>query len=92
MILVAHRLSTLRDAGRIFVFDEGQVVETGTYDELVHRGGAFAELVHSAGGTRSRISRSPPARSSCPGARAVEICRRVTRGSAMRTVEILQAV
>ena len=51
VILVAHRLSTLRDAGRIFVFDEGRVVETGTYDELVHRGGAFAELVHSAGGT-----------------------------------------
>jgi ATP-binding cassette subfamily B protein len=50
VILVAHRLSTLRDAGRIFVFDEGQVVESGTYDDLVHRGGAFAELVHSAGG------------------------------------------
>jgi ATP-binding cassette subfamily B protein len=50
VILVAHRLSTLRDAGRIFVFDEGRVVETGTYDELVHRGGVFAELVHSATG------------------------------------------
>jgi ATP-binding cassette subfamily B protein len=50
VILVAHRLSTLREAGRIFVFDEGRVVETGSFDELVHRGGAFAELVHSAGG------------------------------------------
>lgn len=50
VILVAHRLSTLRDAGRIFVFDEGRVVETGGYEELVHRNGVFAELVHSAGG------------------------------------------
>src|SRR5262249_13018943 len=47
-ILVAHRLSTLRDADRIFVFDDGQVVEVGPYDELVRRGGAFTELVRSA--------------------------------------------
>jgi ATP-binding cassette subfamily B protein len=47
-ILVAHRLSTLRDADRIFVFDDGRIVEVGTYDELVRRGGAFSELVHSA--------------------------------------------
>ena len=48
VILVAHRLSTCSTTDRIFVFDEGRVVETGTYDELVHRGGAFAELVRSA--------------------------------------------
>jgi ATP-binding cassette subfamily B protein len=47
-ILVAHRLSTLRDADRIFVFDGGRIVEVGTYDELVHRGGVFTELVRSA--------------------------------------------
>lgn len=47
-ILVAHRLSTLRDADRIFVFEDGQVVEVGTYDELVERGGVFTELVMSA--------------------------------------------
>ena len=35
VILVAHRLTTLLDTDRILVFDEGQVVETGTYDELV---------------------------------------------------------
>ena len=51
VILVAHRLTTLRDAGRIFVFDDGRVVESGSYDELVDRNGTFAELVHSAGGT-----------------------------------------
>jgi ATP-binding cassette subfamily B protein len=47
-ILVAHRLTTLRDADRILVFDEGRIVETGTYDELFQRGGVFTELVLSA--------------------------------------------
>jgi ATP-binding cassette subfamily B protein len=47
-ILVAHRLSTLRDADRILVFDAGRIVETGTYDELLLRDGVFAELVRSA--------------------------------------------
>ncbi len=47
-ILVAHRLSTLRDADRIFVFDGGRIVEVGSYDELVERGGLFTELVTSA--------------------------------------------
>jgi ATP-binding cassette subfamily B protein len=50
VILVAHRLSTLLDTDRIFVFDEGRVVETGDYDSLVRRGGVFTELVHSAAG------------------------------------------
>jgi ATP-binding cassette subfamily B protein len=48
VILVAHRLSTLRDANRILVFDDGRIVETGTYTELVRHGGVFAELVRSA--------------------------------------------
>ena len=47
-ILVAHRLTTLKDADRIMVFDEGRIVEVGTYDELVQRGGVFTELVLSA--------------------------------------------
>jgi ATP-binding cassette subfamily B protein len=47
-ILVAHRLSTLRDADRIFVFSQGRIEEVGAYDELLHRGGAFTELVKSA--------------------------------------------
>jgi ATP-binding cassette subfamily B protein len=49
VILVAHRLSTLLDADRILVFDDGRVVESGSYQELVRRGGVFAELVRSAG-------------------------------------------
>ena len=48
VIMVAHRLSTLRDTDRIFVFAEGRVAEQGSYDELVAKGGVFAELVRSA--------------------------------------------
>jgi ATP-binding cassette, subfamily B, bacterial len=50
VILVAHRLSTLLDTDRIFVFDEGRVVESGTYEELVLQGGVFSDLVRSAEG------------------------------------------
>ncbi|MGO4707015.1 glucan ABC transporter ATP-binding protein/ permease [Microvirga sp. 2MCAF38] len=42
--VIAHRLATIRNADRILVFDQGRVVETGTFDELVARGGRFAEL------------------------------------------------
>jgi ATP-binding cassette subfamily B protein len=48
LILVAHRLTTLRDADRIFVFDNGRIVETGTYRDLLRRGGVFTELVRCA--------------------------------------------
>jgi ATP-binding cassette subfamily B protein len=47
-LLVAHRLSTLRDADRIFVFEGGRIVEAGSYRELVQQGGLFRELVLSA--------------------------------------------
>ncbi len=48
VIMVAHRLSTFADADRIFVFDDGRLVETGAYDELVARNGLFAELARAA--------------------------------------------
>lgn len=44
-IVVAHRLSTIRHCDRILVLDGGQIVEDGTYDELIEQNGAFAELV-----------------------------------------------
>ena len=51
--VIAHRLSTIRNATRILVFDNGRVIENGTFDELVAKGGRFAELaqrpVHGAG-------------------------------------------
>ena len=43
-IVIAHRLSTIRNATRILVFDDGRVIESGTFDELVAKGGRFAEL------------------------------------------------
>jgi len=42
--VIAHRLSTVRKASRIFVFDAGRIVEAGTFDELVRAGGRFASL------------------------------------------------
>jgi len=48
VILVAHRLSTLADADRIVVFEEGRVAEVGSYDELIDRNGVFASLVKHA--------------------------------------------
>jgi ATP-binding cassette subfamily B protein len=44
-IAIAHRLSTVRDADQIVVLDRGRVAEIGAYDELLARGGRFAELV-----------------------------------------------
>lgn len=43
-IVIAHRLSTVRDADLILVMDEGQIVERGTHDELIGRGGMYAVL------------------------------------------------
>jgi ATP-binding cassette subfamily B protein len=48
VVLVAHRLTTLKDADRILVFQTGKIVEEGTYSDLASRGGVFTELIHSA--------------------------------------------
>jgi ATP-binding cassette subfamily B protein len=45
--VIAHRLATVRNADRILVLDKGRVVEGGTFDELVAKGGAFAELARA---------------------------------------------
>jgi len=45
--VIAHRLSTIRDADTILVMERGQIVEQGTHDELLARGGAYADLYQS---------------------------------------------
>jgi ATP-binding cassette subfamily B protein len=56
--VIAHRLATIRNATRILVFDQGRIIETGTYDDLVQRGGFFADLVKAQFGAEGMLVRA----------------------------------
>ena len=58
--VIAHRLSTIRNATRILVFDRGRVTESGTFDELVARGGHFADLARAQFMVQEADREAPP--------------------------------
>jgi ATP-binding cassette subfamily B protein len=55
--VIAHRLSTVRNATRILVFDQGRIIESGSFDELVARNGRFAALARA----QFMVGAAPPA-------------------------------
>ena len=50
VLIIAHRLSTVRMADRIITMERGRIVEDGTHDELIRTGGRYATLASHAGG------------------------------------------
>src|SRR5260370_21302219 len=44
VIIIAHRLSTVRTANRIITIERGRIVEDGTHDQLINTGGRYASL------------------------------------------------
>ena len=64
-LVIAHRLSTVRDADLILVMDQGRIVERGTHDELLLRGGLYAELYRTQ--FREQVADPTPAGALPPG-------------------------
>jgi ABC-type multidrug transport system fused ATPase/permease subunit len=57
VVIVAHRLSTVRSADCIFVVKEGKVVEQGKHEELLNANGAYASLIHRQMSAQHKLNR-----------------------------------
>jgi len=62
-ILIAHRLSTIMHADRIYVLEKGDVVETGTHENLLEEKGLYYAMWRQQIGERKKLSTAPPAAS-----------------------------
>jgi ATP-binding cassette, subfamily B, beta-glucan exporter len=60
--IIAHRLATIRNADRILVFDQGRIMEYGSFDSLVKEGGRFAQLARAQfmAGTEAKDAATEP--------------------------------
>ena len=58
-LVIAHRLSTIREADQILVVEDGRIVESGRHDELLERGGLYAELYRTQFSRQAALDPAP---------------------------------
>jgi ATP-binding cassette, subfamily B, beta-glucan exporter len=68
--IIAHRLATIRNADRILVFDQGKIMEYGSFDSLVKEGGRFAQLARAQFMAGTEAKESAPRRTPAAGKKA----------------------